>query len=57
MTKKWWLSKTIWANALALAASIIVARFGVDIDEQYLVSALAVVNLVLRAVTREEIAW
>ena len=57
MTKKWWTSKTIWANALALVASIVMERFGVDVDEQYLVWALAIVNLVLRKVTKEEIAW
>ncbi|HSW63102.1 MAG TPA: hypothetical protein VLH56_07325 [Dissulfurispiraceae bacterium] len=52
MMKKWWKSKTVWANILAL-----VVAFGIDLREQEIVAILAVINLVLRAITKEEIVW
>ena len=50
--KKWYKSKTLWANLLAIAAV-----FGLDITTDETTAILAVVNIVLRLVTKEELTW
>ncbi|MBT9158510.1 MAG: hypothetical protein DDT36_01522 [Firmicutes bacterium] len=50
--KKWYLSKTLWANLLA-----IVAVFGLELTGEEVTAVLAVINLVLRVVTKEELTW
>lgn len=50
--KKWYKSKTIWTNLLAVAIA-----FGVDLREQEIMAILAVINLILRAITKEELVW
>lgn len=56
-TKPWWTSKTIWTNLLALIGSTVIA-VGFDPGRWAEIStvSLAVVNLVLRLITKEEIA-
>jgi hypothetical protein len=55
-TKAWWLSKTIWVNLVALVGSLVVS-YGFDPAKWAEIStvALAVVNLALRMVTKEEL--
>ncbi len=50
--KKWYLSKTVWTNILA-----IVAVFGLDLTGTEITAILAVVNLILRILTKEELTW
>lgn len=56
MGKPWWASKTLWANLIALGASI-AAGFGVDIGPEAQASlvggVMAVVNIALRFLTIE----
>ena len=52
MKKKWYLSKTLWANLLALAAV-----FGLQVTTEETTAILAVVNIILRIITKEEITW
>jgi len=54
--KPWWASKTVWTNLLALVGSIVLA-VGYDPGRWAEISTvtLAVANLVLRLVTKEEI--
>jgi hypothetical protein len=56
-TKPWWLSKTIWTNLTALAGSIVIS-LGFDPGRwaEMATVSLAVVNLVLRLITNEEIS-
>jgi len=56
-TKSWWASKTIWVNLVAFVGAIVVS-LGVDSGHWAEIStvSLAVVNLALRLITREEIA-
>jgi len=52
--KKWYLSKVIWVNALALIGGF----FAQDIlSPERQVQILGVINLVLRLVTKEEVSW
>lgn len=56
-TKKWWQSKTLWANAVALLASLIQEATGTDIiDAQGQIAILSVINMGLRAVTKTGLA-
>lgn len=50
--KKWWKSKTVWTNVIA-----IVIALGADLREQEVIAILALINLVLRIVTKEELTW
>lgn len=50
--KPWYRSKTLWVNAIALAAIIINTVTGADVvDEAAAAAVITVVNLVLRLVT------
>ncbi|MFT5875297.1 MAG: hypothetical protein ACI8WT_004280 [Clostridium sp.] len=56
--KKWYLSKIVWVNAIALVAVMAQTMTGKEIVTPELqVMALSVVNLVLRTVTKENIIW
>ena len=57
MDKKWYLSKTIWVNAIAIAAGFLADKFGIQIDSVTQVTILGIINLILRIVTKEEITW
>lgn len=56
-TKKWYMSKTLWANAVAGLAILIQSITGQEwINAEAQVGLLAVINLVLRVVTNSGIA-
>jgi len=55
--KNWWKSKLIWVNLLAIASIIIRAEFGYVITPLGEVAILGAINVILRAVTKEEIVW
>jgi len=55
MAKKWYRSKTIWVNLIAAGAMIVQSQTGFVISPEEQAAILAVVNLVLRAVTGEPI--
>ena len=59
--KPFWASKTIWANVIAGAAAIAVSfgfDFGLtpDVQAQVLVGVMAVINIVLRFVTKSAVS-
>lgn len=51
------LSKTIWVNLLAFLAFWIQREFGFVISEDLQMQALTLINIALRFVTHEKIAW
>jgi hypothetical protein len=54
--KKWYLSKTLWANALALVGAVILGVSGKDfLTPELQVSVLAGINVVLRLMTKSEL--
>jgi hypothetical protein len=59
MAKRFWQSKTFWVNLIAAGALIYQGVTGHEVvlspEQQAII--LAVVNLVLRAVTKEPITW
>ena len=53
-----WASKTLWANAIALVASVLAIfgfDLGPDVQAGIVTAALAVVNIVLRFTTTKPI--
>ena len=58
MTKPFWVSKTLWINLLAIIAIIAQGVTGNEvINAEAQVGILALINLVLRLVTKEPINW
>lgn len=56
--KKWYESKTLWVNAIAILAFIVQIQLGKDlISPEVQASLLAIINLFLRLVTKHEIDW
>jgi len=55
MKKAWWRSKTLWANAVALAVLAVQLKTGWLIPVEYQTGVLAGVNLILRLVTGEAV--
>ena len=55
--KKWYTSKTLWVNVLAIAASISAGQFGHEITVESQAAILGLVNVFLRAITKEKIEW
>jgi len=56
-SKKFWLSKTFWVNILAIAALIIQTQTGFAFSPEAQVSVLAVLNILLRVITKAPIEW
>lgn len=54
-TKKWYTSKTIWINIVALAALILQTQTGFIMTPEIQAMALTLVNLGVRAVTSKEL--
>lgn len=59
-TKKWYRSKTIWVNLIAVIGIILNSQFGVEIDAELqaalATSILGVINIALRLFTKEGIS-
>lgn len=56
-SKKWYASKTVWINGIALFAMIAQMQTGFILTPDVQALALTLINLGLRAVTKEEIIW
>ena len=52
-TKRWYTSKTLWLNLLAIAALVAQAEFGYILDTEAQAVILAGINLLLRALTKK----
>lgn len=57
MIKPWYHSKTVWVNFIAAGTLIAQANYGFLITPEIQALALTGINLLLRAVTKEEITW
>ncbi len=54
----WYLSKTLWVNAIALVAMIAQGVTGhVLINMELQATILGVVNMILRLITKKPIVW
>ena len=55
--KKLYLSKTFWINTILIIALLIQGNTGFIIGPELQAILIALVNLVLRKVTKQEIVW
>ncbi len=57
--KKWYTSKTVWANGIAFIGAILVATgvIDVEISPETVAIILVVINFILRLITKDEIIW
>jgi len=52
-TKRWYTSKTLWVNLTAIVALGVQTEFGYILDAEAQAVILAVINLILRVVTKK----
>ena len=55
LAKPWYKSKTIWVNLVAFIGLITQSQMGFVIDAETQVGIIAVINLILRAITKEQL--
>jgi len=55
--KKWYTSKTVWVNLLAIVAVVAQNELGYAVPVEYQAMALSGINLVLRKITSTEVIW
>lgn len=56
--KKWWMSKTVWVNAIALIASVLHSQYGMDVlTPESQVMMLTGINALLRFITKTEVVF
>ena len=56
MGKPFWRSKTFWVNLIAVIGMMAQTQYGFVITPEEQAAILGVINLILRAVTKEPIA-
>jgi hypothetical protein len=55
--KKWYLSKTFWANVIAGAAVLGQIHYGFVLPPEYQIFVLSGINVALRKITKEPVVW
>jgi hypothetical protein len=55
--KKWYYSKTFWANIVAGLAVIVQTNYGFVLPIEYQMLALSLINMGLRKISSGEITW
>lgn len=55
--KKWYASKTFWANVLAGAIVVVQIKYGFIVPPEYQMMTMTGINLILRKVTNTAITW
>jgi hypothetical protein len=55
-TKKWYHSKTLWANLIALCGTLLSQFCGIELTPEEVAGVFAVLNLVLRIATKQPLS-
>ena len=55
--KKWYESKMLWVNVLAIASIILRSEMGYTFTPEVELIILGAINMILRVITKEEIVW
>lgn len=57
--KHWYVSKTLWANSIALVGIVLNSMYGIELDAEvqvvFATSILAILNIVLRIITKQPV--
>jgi len=51
--KPFYMSKTLWVNAIAIIVAVVASVTGYDVDPEAQVGVLALVNMILRVITKQ----
>jgi len=54
MNKKFYLSKTLWVNVLAIVGIII---YGKELPTETIAMVLGIINFLLRLITKNPVEW
>jgi len=54
MNKKFYLSKTLWVNVLAIVGIII---YGKELPAETIAMVLGIINFLLRLITKNPVKW
>ena len=54
--KPWYRSRTLWINIIAIIALVAQVQFSFIIDADEQLALLAMINMVLRAITKESLS-
>jgi len=58
INKKWYLSKVVWVNTLALVGVMVQSITGKEfLTPELQIMGLGLINLFLRTITKENIVW
>jgi len=58
INKRWFLSKTVWVNVIALIGVMLQAIYNKEvIPVELQATIISVINLFLRTITKENIVW
>ena len=55
--KKWFKSKMLWVNIIAIASIIVRSEMGYTFTPEVELIILGAINMILRVITKEEIIW
>ena len=55
--KQYLTSKTLWANVIAIIAIVSAGQFGFVLDGTTQTTMLAMLNMMLRTITKEPLVW
>lgn len=55
--KKWYTSKTLYVNLLAIAGDVVLNLTGHGLPAGSDVAALGIINMILRLITKQAISW
>ena len=55
-TKKWYLSKSLWLNAIAAVALFAQAQFGFLVSPELQAFVLMFLNMIVRLITKESLS-
>ena len=53
--KPFYMSKTLWVNLIAVVMTVVASYTGEEMDPQAQIGLLALVNMVLRMVTKQKL--
>jgi len=54
-TKSWYMSKTLWLDGMFIVAYVVQSYYGFVISPEEQIAVIAIVNLILRAITGKEL--
>lgn len=55
--KKWYTSKTLWVNILAIAGDVVLNLTGHALPVGWDITVLGGINMILRFITKQPVSW